>query len=232
MKYKPWKRPPLVRSNRIITVRRSRGDAAASIDLVFYADQIKRFLRLQSRRLRQLLRLPRTTELEPVSLPANVEKVIIDARTELQQVTKTGTTRLGMTSKPANNPVQPGVASHPQDAVVVGRLINAGEDQNTLGDRSFMSPFVELEVDELGGRPRRFWGKDLPRALKDSGAVIGDRIRLKQLGTVPVKSQRDPGGEAPNWKRKSVYLNVFEIEVLEHATLGQGESNETLVFSE
>lgn len=232
MKYKPWKRPPLVPSNRIITVRRAKGDAAASIDLVFYADKIKRFLRLQSHRLRQMLRLARTTELDSVSLPANVEQVIIDAREELKQFTKTGSTRLSMTSKPSGKPVQHGVSSQPQDAVVVGRLINAGEDMNTLGDRSFMSPFVELEVDELGGRPRRFWGKDLPRALKDSGAMVGDRIRLKQLGTVPVKSPYESGAEAPNWKKKSMYLKIFEIEVLEHASLGQGESNEARVFSD
>ncbi len=219
MKYKPWKRPPIKRSDRIITVRRAPNDIAARIDLVFGEGRIRRFLRVQSHRLRQLLKLARSKELEPVPLPANVEQVIIDSREELKSMVKSGVTRLNATP-PGNRDASAEKPDHrptPQEpVVVVGRMSGSGEELRNLRNKSFTSPYIELEVDELGGRPRRFYGVDIPRAIKESGAMAGDRVRLKQLGSVPFKSQTDEAtgdGVRPSTKRRK-YYNAYEIEVV------------------
>lgn len=211
MKYKPWKRTPIKRSDHIITVRRSSNDMAARIDLVFGEGKIRRFLRVQSHRLRQLLKLARTKELEPVPLPANVEQVIIDSREELKSVVKCSVTRIASHShdKRAATTVQSDHRTTPQEpVVVVGRMCGSGEELRKLGNNSFTSPYIELEVDELGGRPRRFYGVDIPRAIKESGAMAGDRVRLKQLGSVPSFSD----GISSN--KRTHFMNAYEIEVV------------------
>ncbi|MHB8697759.1 MAG: hypothetical protein ACYC9J_06945 [Sulfuricaulis sp.] len=211
MKYKPWKRPPIKRSDRIITVKRTPNDIAARIDLVFGEGRIRRFLRVQSHRLRQLLKLARTKELEPVPLPANVEQVIIDSREELKLVVKTGVTRLNASfpeKRPAHADKPDPRPTSREPVVVAGRMSGSGEELRSLRNKSFTSPYIELEVDELGGRPRRFYGVDIPRAIKESGAMVGDRVRLKQLGYVPAFSD----GASSNKRAK--LMNAYEIEVV------------------
>lgn len=239
MKYTPWKRPPLVRANRIITVNRRQGDVVARIDLVFYADKIRRFLRLQSRRLRQMLKKARSLELEPVPLPANVEQVVIDSREELKLLTRNGTTRLDVSafarrSVPAPTQEVTHPDQHREPVVVVGRVLSFGDDQRTLGDKSFQSPYLDLEVDELGGHPRRFWGTDLPRAIRTAGANIGDRIKLKQLGSVPYKITRsDHHGDAGGaWAHRRRYYNAYEIEILNRGVFAGAENDPVRAFTD
>lgn len=234
MKYKPWKRPDITRANRIITVTRRPDDAAARVDLVFYADKIRRFLRVQSHRLRQILKLARTKELESVPLPANVEQVIIDTREELKSMVKSGVTRIHSTSPGSREAVIDSSKHRPTPqvpVVVIGRMSGNGDELRTLNGNSFTSPYIELEVDELGGRPRRFYGTDIPRAIKDSGAIAGDRVQLKQLGSVPCKARatENMGNDLQPRKNRQRYYNAFEIEVLGRSVQPDSDSPRAFV---
>lgn len=230
MKYKPWKRPDITRASRIITVTRKPDDAAARIDLVFYADKIRRFLRIQSHRLRQMLKIARTRELESVPLPANIEQVIIDTREELKSMVKTGVTRINSSSlgsREAGTETPKHKPTPQEPVVVIGRMSGNGEELRTLKGNSFTSPYIELEVDELGGRPRRFYGVDIARAIKDSGAMAGDRVRLKQLGSVPFKARatENIGNDLHPKKNRQRYYNAYEIEVLGRSVQPDSDSS-------
>lgn len=77
-----------------------------------------------------------------------------------------------------------------------------------------MSYFVRLEQD---GRERTVWGAGLPEALRQSGADVGDRIALHNLGRRPVEIEvpvHDGAGKVVGHEHKSVTRNVWQMEVV------------------
>lgn len=181
------------------------------IDLVFYPDRIRRFLRISSRRLRSMLRMPRTTELPEVKRPADTERLILDARAELKRVTDTVPRRQhrvqplnpapraveASATEPVKSATQPkqaavppaGAPAHDSKAQrpveVCGFLDESGVGTRRMHKRSFEQFFIKVRVDDLNGEPVQMWGADLQRALRESGATVGDRITVKHLGMVP-----------------------------------------------
>lgn len=219
MEHNPWKRPRIEKSPRILTVTRRPGDTAARIDLYFFRDRIVRFLRLSSHRLRTMLGMARTTELSPITRPANVEQVIMDTRKELHQITRT--TRVTPIAAHPRFREQATQANHeaatPQrdraPVTVSGTLVTHGSTERKLRGKAFDQYYVDLAVEELGGQTQRFWGADLERCITQCGAQQGDRVRLQQHGAVPV-TVRGGNGESGG---RSAYKNAFHMERLERA---------------
>ena len=77
-----------------------------------------------------------------------------------------------------------------------------------------MSYFVRLEAD---GRERTVWGAGLPDALRQSGADVGDRIELHNLGKQPVEIEvpvHNSDGKVVGHEQKSVTRNVWQMDVV------------------
>lgn len=94
-----------------------------------------------------------------------------------------------------------------------GRLLEHGAACYQFDRHNDLSYFVTLETP--GGR-QTIWGLDLERALRDSGAAIGDGIVLSQRGGRPphvTGLERDHSGK-PTGKRQAIGAERHHWEVL------------------
>lgn len=65
-----------------------------------------------------------------------------------------------------------------------GALVGSGVQTRTVGSRTYESYCVTFD-DEALGTEHQLWGADLERALKESGALVGDRVRIELVGETP-----------------------------------------------
>ena len=111
---------------------------------------------------------------------------------------------------------------------------------NTPGERLIAhgsAPYMHVSTNqdsyyvtvEKNGKEQTFWGIGLAEAIKESGAKIGDLIRLekqkKEAVTIQVP-ERDQNGQIIGQIQKEVNRNIFSIEVLQQANLQHGQANE------
>jgi len=151
----------------------------------------------------------RATELELESLIPAQE----------QPATKREKKPKAIQSEPEEAPAKPEQKAKPRKAnakTVVnshhGELVAAGVERRTKDDRSFNQYCVDVRLDETGAIERT-WGADLERALKASGAQVGDQVEVRFLGFHPhtvVRKNRKTGQK----ETKEVSKRVFEIERL------------------
>lgn len=87
-----------------------------------------------------------------------------------------------------------------------------------------MSYFVRLEAN---GRERTVWGAGLPDALRQSGADVGDRIELHNLGKQLVEIEvpvHNSDGKVVGHEQKSVTRNVWQMDVVTPQTAMRPEA--------
>lgn len=93
-----------------------------------------------------------------------------------------------------------------------GILVASGHapyDNNPENEESF---FITIRT--KAGRERSFWGIDLPRALEQSKAVIGDEITLNFCGRTEVKVEqpiKDSSGAIVDYKEFSSHRNEWQV---------------------
>jgi len=168
------------------------------IDLIFYRDHIKRVLKITSRRLRQMLKMPRSTELSEIKRPVDLPRLLIDARAELDQVTaklprmarkqslatvQARTVSAGSESDTGQASVRPSMDR--KKVEVTGKLVKFGKDRRDMHGNWIEQFFVDVASEDLNGRITRLWGADLHRAINEAYAQVGDRITVQQIGKVP-----------------------------------------------
>jgi len=195
-----WKRkPPFELPLRIKSVRRTVRDRRMRIDLVFYRDTVKRYLRITNERLRHLLKMPRTTTLSDVKRPVAIDQLILDAQRELALLagrvpTRSATTSLGgrevtRFKEVGGTVTTPTLERSPvkerEPVTVTGTLCGFGHTQRALNGKSINQYYIDIKIDVLNGETSRFWGADLERAIREANAENGDSITLRQHGTVP-----------------------------------------------
>ena len=70
-------------------------------------------------------------------------------------------------------------------------LIEHGEAPFDFDKNNRLSYFVRTITET--GQERLYWGKDLPRALEEAGAKVGDSITAKRTGSRPVVVEKPDG---------------------------------------
>lgn len=76
---------------------------------------------------------------------------------------------------------------------------------------------------ESDGATKTVWGKDLERAVRDSGVLPGDALKLENLGSRPVtvnRSVKDAEGMVVGVEQIDTRLNVWEIQKQEKQSPG------------
>lgn len=97
-------------------------------------------------------------------------------------------------------------------------LVEHGADHYQHNPENTRSYFVTTQDDQ--GQETTVWGVDLERAVNESGAVVGDRIHVENVGfkdvtvNVPIKNE---AGEVVDFDTKDTRRNTWEIEVVERA---------------
>ena len=123
----------------------------------------------------------------------------------------------GSTASVVNQASAPKADTRPESppAMTAGeRIIAHGAAPYQNQPDKQMSYFVRLEQD---GRERTVWGAGLPEALHQSGADVGDRIALRNLGHQPVEIEvpvHDEAGKVVGHEHKSVTRNVWQMDVV------------------
>jgi hypothetical protein len=80
---------------------------------------------------------------------------------------------------------------------------------------------------ESDGATKTVWGKDLERAIRDSGVQPGDALTLENLGSRPVtvnRSIKDAEGKEVGVEQINTRLNVWEIHKQEKRAPGAQDS--------
>lgn len=96
-----------------------------------------------------------------------------------------------------------------------GKLIAHGKDHYNFDKDEKLNYYVTLE--DSKGRQRIIWGVGLAKALRDSKAQIGDRLRLQvseQKGVVVDQKIRDQNNQVVGTKTIDSARNVWSAEVL------------------
>jgi len=223
-----WKRklPYELPHGYVLTVRRSKRDRSMRIDIVFYKDVIKRYLRITSEALRQKLKMPRTTELPPLNHHNGLDRLILEAKQELNRVgsqlpPRQATTRIGKARDTVSVPpfgavetARPKAARQPVE--ITGTLVESGVGERALHGKTIRQFYVEVRVNDLNGQVQRFWGEDLRRALKEAGAKPGDEILLGQCGTVPCIVPHEALDAQGNVQKTTMaaFKNAFVVTLL------------------
>lgn len=94
-------------------------------------------------------------------------------------------------SLPLSAPEVRGASASPKksrpDVICIGTLVESGltERRNPSTGETYQVFYADIDLG--GGRRSRQTGRDLERALNKVDAVPGQRLRLEQLGTAPVK---------------------------------------------
>jgi putative DNA primase/helicase len=96
--------------------------------------------------------------------------------------------------------------------VYVGKLVETGTApyQDKQGEKP--SHYVTLEDDE--GKRSKVWGVDFPRALEDSGAVVGEKVVVAFGGRRQVtidKPIKDSDGKLVGHEKADVMRNTWDI---------------------
>jgi hypothetical protein len=64
-----------------------------------------------------------------------------------------------------------------------GILSWAGVESRMLGEKQIKQFSVKINDGKLGGAPNQIWGTDLERALRDSGAQLGEMVKVSLIGS-------------------------------------------------
>ena len=87
---------------------------------------------------------------------------------------------------------------HAGQTLASGRLVEHGAAPYERQQGNSQSYFVTLENDK--GQKHTVWGVDLERAMKESGAEVGDKIGLEHRGSEPVRLPDGQMAERNAWK--------------------------------
>ncbi|CAH1647944.1 MULTISPECIES: Ti-type conjugative transfer relaxase TraA [Chelatococcus] len=87
---------------------------------------------------------------------------------------------------------------HAGQTLASGRLVEHGVAPYEHQQGNSQSYFVTLENDK--GQRHTVWGVDLERAMKESGAEVGDKIGLEHRGSEPVRLPDGTTAERNSWK--------------------------------
>ncbi len=107
----------------------------------------------------------------------------------------------------------------PADAAPVDKhevLVKHGAAKYQHDDKNADSYYVTTR--DQAGTEKTSWGVDLKRAVKESGAKVGEKVELANMGkqdvtiTVPV---RDKGGNMVGHEEKEVQRNVWNVKKAE-----------------
>jgi hypothetical protein len=94
-----------------------------------------------------------------------------------------------------------------------GELLEHGEAKYQFQKDESMSYFVRLKTDE---GEKVVWGKDLKRAMEQSGTQVGERVNVEYMGNVPVKvigNVRDEEtGQVIDKKEIDTHRNTWNVE--------------------
>jgi putative DNA primase/helicase len=106
------------------------------------------------------------------------------------------------------------VSRLPDDAVIVGKLVDHGPSKYAHDPKEPMSYFVRIET-ERG--EREIWGADLERAFRHSLSTpgIGDEIALRVVGKAPVNvlaAKRDDQGREIGREAIATHRNQWIVE--------------------
>lgn len=130
-----------------------------------------------------------------------------------------------------NSPVIPEPAPAKNPNALHGTLIEHGSKPFKPNDEKTLTPYVIVQDD--AGRKHQKWGVDLPRALDESGANIGDKISIEKVEVEKVKiPEMDEHG---NRNMKSGVRNTWEINKLDlekAKTLEQAKASSKAVQNE
>jgi hypothetical protein len=133
--------------------------------------------------------------------PATASAVDVTGKSGPQRGAGTTVAAAGTTDVPAQEP-------GPQILVAHGEAPYLHDKTNS--DSYFVT------TRDSSGTEKTVWGIDLPRALEESGAQIGDQVSLANLGkrwvtvNAPVK---DAAGNVTGYEEREVHRNTWEVKV-------------------
>ncbi|WP_298327903.1 SIMPL domain-containing protein [Asticcacaulis sp.] len=98
----------------------------------------------------------------------------------------------------------------------IGKLISTGTAPYLDKADEKESHFIVLENE--GGKPFKVWGVDLPRALEESSASVGEEVLLAFKGRQKVEvdvAVRDTAGKIIRHQKQLVDRNAWEVKRFE-----------------
>jgi hypothetical protein len=178
---------PGVYSHRDI-IRLHPNERRIRIEVLYYPDRIVRKLKITDQRMRDRLGKARVTNLPDLPKTMNTDEVFHDCRRTLIQIKQAlrKTTPVIRTDEVGFVPMSSGPVARdipmPKGWTLTGILAKYGyEKKHDCSGNSFKQFCIHVTVPGESA-PKQVWGADLRRALRDSGAVIGDEIDVRSLG--------------------------------------------------
>lgn len=101
--------------------------------------------------------------------------------------------------------------------VTAGKLLEHGAARYQNDPKKEMSYFAKVETDR---GERIVWGKDLGRAIEESGVAIGDRVAMEKVGSKPVTATErvfNEKGQEVGSRPVDTHLNRWQVGSLAKA---------------
>lgn len=219
-------RAEIYRALSVVAPSNGRKRRSVRLECRFYTSSVRRILKF-SPASQKSLGLPRCLEIASVPATFNYDDLIKNSQELVDQIAQgdinpsdLGTEHLLLADSEASEntslssqKAMSSVSDHPPkrgNTSILGTLIDSGRDVRTIEGKTHNNFCIELTVDELGGAAQKLYGEDLQRALRDSGASNGDRIRVTHKGWTNVTL---PGNQRSITRKK-----MYSIEVLRGKT--------------